>query len=285
MKHARIGAHAGTSRQRRTHVQRHREARFRRGLDQKRGESDVGRRTERGDRRRWCVRQRAVAAVQNIDIGQERPDGCGRRWRANRIHLRDRDDFVGLRSAALAAIGGGAVLTAAVMPILAARHLLRRGTHRAFDTRGPAGRTKANQSKGDNEVSERTSHETIVRCEIDNVKQRCRGFRQSVVSQRDHWIDASRTPRGDIARRARDDRQQAHNSGHGDWIICADAKQHARHEAGGRLLRCRRWRIGPIPQVTDCGLAGIRAGARAATLEPWYCREVAAEVRMRSLRL
>jgi hypothetical protein len=46
----------------------------------------------------------------------------------------------------------------------------------------------------------------------------------SVVSQRDHRIDSSGTPRWDIARSERDERQQAHNSGHGDWIMCADAE-------------------------------------------------------------
>ncbi len=46
----------------------------------------------------------------------------------------------------------------------------------------------------------------------------------SVVSQRDHRIDSSGTPRGDIARRERYERQQAHNAGHSDWIMRADAE-------------------------------------------------------------
>jgi hypothetical protein len=46
----------------------------------------------------------------------------------------------------------------------------------------------------------------------------------SVVSQRDHRIYSSGPARGDIARRERYERQQAHNSGHGDWIMRADAE-------------------------------------------------------------
>ena|SRR5438093_6718749 len=50
------------------------------------------------------------------------------------------------------------------------------------------------------------------------------GSRGSIISQRDRRIDSSGTPRRDVARRERDERQQAHNSGHGDWIVRADAK-------------------------------------------------------------
>jgi hypothetical protein len=49
-----------------------------------------------------------------------------------------------------------------VVPILAARHLLRRRTRRAFHTRRPRGRTQAHDRQHDDEASKRTAHEVIV---------------------------------------------------------------------------------------------------------------------------
>jgi hypothetical protein len=47
---------------------------------------------------------------------------------------------------------------------------------------------------------------------------------KSLISQRDHRMYSSGTPRGDIARRERYEHEQAHNSGHGYWIMRADAE-------------------------------------------------------------
>ena len=46
----------------------------------------------------------------------------------------------------------------------------------------------------------------------------------SALVQCDEWIHLAGAPRGKIARRERDERQQARNSGHGDWIMRADAE-------------------------------------------------------------
>ena len=149
------------------------------------------------------MNQRAVAAVQNGDIRQDRPnhrDWCGR---ANRIDLRDRDDFVGLRSFFLTAIGWRAILAARVVPVLAASHLSRLGAHRALGTRGPCGHTQANQDEGRDEASEGAPHETIVRCPIDGVK---RGLTKLVArrSQINGAFDVDRLPQPSRSRSASD---------------------------------------------------------------------------------
>jgi hypothetical protein len=53
----------------------------------------------------------------------------------------------------------------------------------------------------------------------------------SLVSEHDHRIDSSGTPRGQVARSERDKRQQTYNSSHGHWIMRGDAEQHARYKA------------------------------------------------------
>src|SRR5205085_8772495 len=54
--------------------------------------------------------------------------------------------------------------------VLAARHLLRVWTRRAFDARGPGRRTQAHQGKDDGSESQQTTHQTIVRCAVSAVK-------------------------------------------------------------------------------------------------------------------